>query len=756
MVRLLRIILIVSILYSSYLFSDDKIAGVSVDGNVDNEQVLSQISLANGDVLKMKDISDIINTLYETGRYDYIEAVTAVSDDGVRVKFNIIQRKLVNFVKIIGNHDVEKDDIDKIMTIKEGDYLDRYKLWQSASAIKKLYKEKDHPMVNIDWDIVNYPDTGTTAVTFSIKEYKNIPIAKIIFNGNKHFNDKQLKSILNISEHGPLSWLTSKGNFDQVALEESKQRVVMWYMDHGYIDVKVDEPVVILAPDRSFVKLVYAVNEGKQYKVGRIFVSGDLIFDRLSLIKSMKLKENEVFNRSFLSMDLYSLINRYKDVGYFFVQVIPNTDTDKNKRIININYNIKKGNLVYIRFINITGNNKSRDKVIRRQMTFAEEELYSGRKIKESRERIFALGYFEEVNLRVETVSKSDNLIDVVVEVKEKPTGTASAGIAYSSVDKIVGTLQLSFGNFMGYGQHLSLMLEYGENKKSYDLQFSDPYFLDSKWGLNLSLFNTSHIYTEYTEDTIGGTLGTGYQLTRYLRFFTTYSQRKITIDSSNEGAMRFYSNGRTGSMTFSLAYNSKNHPYDPSKGIYTKGSFEYGSKYLAGDYNFIKGIFSSSYYFSPFWGITLMFHGEVGEGFDLDGSRLPFSERFLLGGIYSVRGYDYMTLGPRELVPYSTTSPYFSSNYINIGGNKELMFNSELLLPILPEAGLKWVFFIDGGNAYAEEEQFFARPLRWGWGFGLRWFSPMGPLRFEWSYPINPREGDRNSIFEFNIGTFF
>lgn len=274
--------------------------------------------------------------------------------------------------------------------------------------------------------------------------------------------------------------------------------------------------------------------------------------------------------------------------------------------------------------------------------------------------------------------------------------------------------------------------------------------------GLNISLYNTQRIYTDYSEDLKGGTLGTSYLLTTYTRVFLSYSYRNVNIATASEGAMSLYTGGKTGSMTAALVYNSKNHPFDPTEGLYGKVSVEYGSPYLGGEFNFVKAIASSSIYYTPLWMITLMFHSEIGEGISLNRGRLPFSERFLLGGIYTIRGYDYMTVGPRELVPYSTRSPIYSTSLVNIGGNKEVMFNFELLFPIIKEAGLKGVFFVDAGNAYSEEEKFFQRTLQAGYGFGLRWFSPMGPLRFEWSYPINPREGDRSHVFEFSIGTFF
>ncbi len=753
MARLLKIILLLN-LFSLPLYAQ-RIVEVDITGD---ETALPRIEISTtaGTEFSPELVGKDVKRLYSTGRYSYVEAVSEETGEGIKVVFTLIRRYLVKQVIIRGNSAVDEKDIKEKLTIKEGDLLDRFQVWQSTRAIEALYREKDHPIVRVKPEIKTYPDSETCTVVFNIKEFKNVYIARINFVGNENFSDEELLKILSISPRTSFSWLSGSGIYDSGKLKEQKERLVAFYMDHGYIDVQVSDPVIRFSPDRKFVVITFEVKEGPQYRVGSISLAGDLIFDRLKIMEKLQLKEGEVFSRSKLSMDVFTIVNMYKNVGFFFAQVTPIPSVDKENHIVSIMYKITKGKPVFVRFIRITGNTKTRDKVIRRQMLIREGELFSGEKLRKSRERIFALGYFEEVNVRVETVKGFDNLIDIVVEVKERPTGTASAGIAYSSVDKLVGTLQLSFGNFRGMGQKLTLVAEFGAYKKNYNLSFEDPYFLDSNWGMTTSIYNTQRVYTSYTENLAGGSLGVSYHLTIYSMFYLTYSYRDVNITTGTEGAMSYYTAGRTGSLTTSLVYNSKNHPFDPTRGLYSRLSMEYGSKYLGGEYDFLKTVFSTSYYFTPVWELTFMVHGEIGEIVSLTGEELPFSEKFLLGGIYSVRGYDYMSIGPRELVPYTTDSPIYSTTLVNLGGNKELLFNFEILFPIIKEAGLKGVLFFDAGNAYSEEEEFLARPLQMAYGWGFRWFSPMGPLRFEWGYPLNPREGDRSHVFEFSVGTFF
>ena len=749
----LGIIILVEAILTPLIYAQ-RIVYIGIEGDK-SEFAYTLITATTGSNFSKQKIENDILRLYSSNRYSYVEAVTQEIEGGVKLVYRVVPRCIVREINITGNSAVDKKDIQQKLSLKNGDYLCCYKIWESIKSIKKLYQQKDHPLVEIKPQIF-YSPAGTCAVAFKITELKNIYITKIIFTGNKKFSSKQLRKVISSSLRGPMSWLTSSGVFNYKKLLDDKKMLEEFYMDNGYIEVKISNPIVLLSPDRKFVDVVFKIKEGLQYHVGNVTISGDLIFDRLKLIKRLNLREGDVFSRRKLSMDVFTIVEMYKNVGFFFAQVTPVPVIDRENRKVNINFVIKKGKPVFIRYIEIRGNTKTRDKVIRRQLLIREGELFNGKKLRESRERVFALGYFSEVNFRVEGVEGHDNLIDVVIEVKERPTGTASAGIAYSSIDKLVGTVQLQFGNFRGMGQKLTLMAEFGAYKKNYEISFEDPYFLDSSWGMTTSLYNTQRIYTDYTENLSGGSLGISYLLTPYSRFYLTYSYRNVNISTSRKGALTYYNSGKTGSLSSSLVYDTKNNPFDPSKGIYSRLNIEYGSTIIGGDYDYLKSIFSTSFYFTPLWEITFMLHGEIGEGMGLNGERLPFSERFLLGGIYTVRGYDYMTVGPRELVPDVTTSPFYSTSLVNIGGNKELYFNFETLFPIIKEAGLKWVFFFDAGNAYAEEENFLERPLRAGYGFGLRWFSPMGPLRFEWSYPVNPRPGDRTHIFFFFFGTFF
>jgi len=301
----------------------------------------------------------------------------------------------------------------------------------------------------------------------------------------------------------------------------------------------------------------------------------------------------------------------------------------------------------------------------------------------------------------------------------------------------------------------VSLRAELSSRRQLADLSFYEPYFLDTDWSFGLRLYTTEYSYI-FQRKSSGGDLKWGYKVGEFSRVFIEYKYEDVNIKDIGATDTRLFTSGITSSIIFSVIRNSLNHPYDPSQGSFTSAGLEVAGKYLGGDFDFYKIDVSYSKYFPLFLKTVFLIKGEGGYGRSLTNDRLPFSERYFVGGPYDVRGYDYWTVGPMAPVMSLNDEPDSTTTLKPIGGNKKVVFNAEYIFNIIRSAGIKGVFFFDAGNAFSEEQDFFQEELRLGWGFGIRWFTPIAPFRFEWGFPIKRRPGEKASVFEFSIGSFF
>jgi outer membrane protein insertion porin family len=534
------------------------------------------------------------------------------------------------------------------------------------------------------------------------------------------------------------------------------------YLNNGYINIKVGEPVVKLNEARTALNVTIGITEGEQYRIGTIRFKGELLDPETELQKKLKSEPGEVFNRSILRTDIGTLTDVYGDKGYAFATINPQTHLDNEKRIIDITFDVEKGELVSIERINIAGNPKTKDKVIRREMRVTESELYSSTGLRRSKQNLMNLGFFEEANIATAKGSAS-NKLNVNVDVKEKPTGTFSIGGGYSSLDKFIAQGSIQEANFFGLGLKANLSASIGGSSSTYSLGLSDPYFMDTKWTLGGDIYRSERIYTDYTRRLIGADIKGGYPINDFLGTFIMYKYEIKNLYNPSFAYQNLHDadifnqyplgTTATSSILASITRNTTDYRLDPSTGMINSFSAEYAG--LGGDNNFARFITDTTY-FHPVYK-KLIVSAKLSLGIIKDvGKPIPIDEKFYLGGI-SLCGYRIRTVSPETNQIVKDIFGNQTINQIYSGGEKEVAGNVELTFPLLAEVGLKGVAFFDYGNSFNDNSTIFNAMLM-SYGFGVRWASPIGPLRLEYGIPINPRAGIDSSTgrLEFSIGTMF
>jgi outer membrane protein insertion porin family len=545
-------------------------------------------------------------------------------------------------------------------------------------------------------------------------------------------------------------------------LKNDAALIADFYMNNGFINVKVGEPVVRLTDEKNALVASIGITEGEQYRVGEIGFKGELLEPADVLRKKLKNEPGELFSRALVRTDIFTLTDVYADKGYAFANVNPLTKADSEKKLVDLTFDMEKGELVYFDRINIAGNPKTRDKVIRRELRVGEGELYSATGMKRSKQQLMNTGYFEEATIATAKGSSATRL-NVDVNIKEKPTGTFSIGGGYSSLDGIIGQGSVQQANFLGLGLKANLSGSIGGKSQTYSLGVTDPYFLDTKWTLGGDIYRSERDYTDYSRRLMGGDIKAGYPINDFIGTFFMYKYEikdifnpNISYQSLNFQDPTNYPLGTstTSSIFGSITRNTTDYRLDPSSGMINSLSAEYAG--LGGDNKYARYVGDTTWFYPLYK--RLIFSSKLTLGYIQEvGKPVPIDEKFYLGGIFSLRGYRARTVSPIKIQLSKDINGNSSNDQIYLGGNKEAFGNIEFTFPILQEVGVKGVVFFDYGNAYGESQKMFSSILM-SYGGGIRWASPIGPLRLEYGIPLNPRHGLDNysGRFEFSIGSLF
>ncbi|HCU24793.1 MAG TPA: outer membrane protein assembly factor BamA, partial [Deltaproteobacteria bacterium] len=483
--------------------------------------------------------------------------------------------------------------------------------------------------------------------------------------------------------------------------------------------------------------------------------SGDILTTKEELRKMLNTMPGNLYSQRIMEGDLQNLTAFYGNQGYAFANINPQTRLNDSSKTADINFAIDKARKVWIERINITGNTITRDKVIRRELKVVENSLYNEDLVRLSKRKLEQLGFFETVEISTPRGSSDDRLV-LNINVKEKSTGTFSVGAGYSSAESFLFTASVSKNNFLGRGISGSLNAEVSGKRQQFSFQYSDPYFLDSNWIFQANGYRVTSDYEDFRRKSFGGEIDFGRRIFDFSSISIGYHIEDVKLDDFNILVPEFFrqnSDGLTSSLVFQIQRDTRNNPIITTKGNYENLTVEYAGNGLGGDFDFLR-INANARYFQPLWkNSVLKFNARICYIKSLSDEPVPLAERYFTGGINSLRGYEFRSVGPSVTIPDGITGPDEEFIY---GGNKLMVFNLEYEFPLYEAAGFRGVVFLDAGNAFAEDEAMNPLKLRADFGAGIRWLSPFGPLRFEWGFPFKRQEGEKRSVFNFTIGSFF
>jgi len=702
------------------------------------------------------------------------------------VVFRLVEKPSVLEVRLEGNEELSKDDLkDQVAEVRTFAIVDAAAIRRASKKIQEKYVEKGYYLAEVTSRLEERPD-NQVAVVLVVNEHAKVQVRRITFLGNAHVPREDLLAYMQTQEGGYLSFLSSGGTFKEEAFQQDLQAVQFIYNDRGYVTAKVQKPSVALSPDKRWLYLTIRVEEGEQYDLGKIDFTGELLHPRELLHAVTRARSGERFSRSKVGKDIATVGDLYRDAGYAYANVNPVTSVDPKKRIVDLSYDIQPGQKVFFERIEVVGNAKTRDKVIRREMRIFEGELYSQAGINVSKQRVNALGFFEKVEITTSKGSADDKMV-ARVEVKERSTGQFQVGAGFSSYENFILTGQISQNNFFGWGTTLSLQVQWSSIRQLGQIQFVDPYFLDTRWTFAFDLYAQEGLYSTFTRRSIGGSTTWGYELSGLapwwgfarrledVRLFATYTNEYVRVTQGSGAApiANYYRSGTTSSVRLSLQLDRRDNRLFPTAGYYASVSAEAAPPFLAPKSLFGSGVnlftrYSADLrYYQPIaLGLVgrVRINGGIIGGWD-SSHPVPVSELYYVGGIQSVRGYRIFSIAPTRDVPREP-GPAAPTVALAVGGHSQLIANFELEMPLVEKMGIRAVAFYDLGNAFAENT--FRDPkvpysLYKSWGLGLRWFSPLGPLRFEWGFPLNRRRDERTGQtidqsvdFQFTIGSFF
>ena len=728
------------------LFKREKVVDVLIKGNnrIEEDAIRRVLKIKVGDVLSAKAVSDEIKSIYKMGYFDDIKVEAQTVPQGKTIVIVVTEKPTVRGINISGNTWVyEDEEIKEELTLRKGSILNINIIQNDMRRIEELYKEKNYHNVKLSFKV--YPKKNNQAdIEYVIDEGEKFQIKKIEFVGNNAYSSRKLKGRISTAEKGLLSFITSSGDLNQEQLSQDAARLKAFYHNNGYVQAKVGEPEVNFEEDGIVVTI--RLNEGPRFKVGTVGMAGDLIIPEDQLLEKVKISEEEYYNREALRLDVLELTDIYSDEGYAYADISPRIDEDTEQLVVNITFEINKGKQVYFEEIVISGNTKTRDKVIRRQLQVYEQELFSGRRLKRSVRNLYRLDFFEDI--KVNTVKGSDDdKMRLSIDVIEKRTGAFSFGAGYGNVENLFLTASVSEKNLFGRGQILALKGQLGTKTTRFTLSFTEPWFLDIPLTAGADIYNWAYDFATYDKDSVGGKLRLGYPLFDYTRGSLTYNYDLADIsnveDTASDTIKRDSGENIKSSITASVRRDSRDNLFHPTGGSMNSLSYEFAG--LGGNVGFNKIIAETGWYFPLLWKTVGVLHGKTGYAKELQGKTLPDYEKFYMVGIDALRGFERDDLSPRD------------EEGNEIGGNKFVQFNAEIRFPLVPQAGAFGVVFFDTGDIWSEEEDVDLGDLRESAGLGVRWLSPMGPVRLEYGWILDPRESDSASgRWEFSMASSF
>lgn len=722
------------------------IKSIEVQGGkkISESTIYSKIKSTVGDPFSKNTVRDDIKKIYRIGYFDDVRVDIDSFEGGVKLVFILKEKPTIVSIDFQGNDEFEEEDFKEHITITPGAISNLSLITDNVNKIVKFYQSEGYWLARAVPIIRDISDDAV-ALTFQIDEGPEVAIDEITIEGNKAISEKKIKKVMETEEKGFFSFITNSGVYKEDQIMVDIYNIKSLYQNNGYISASVSEPSITLGPKKRKLYITIAVSEGEQYRVGKIGIKGNTLFPEEDLYEKIKTAPGKIFDRSLLRKDIDILLDMYMENGYARADINPDVSINKEEKTTDIIFFVAQGSIFRIGRINIEGNTKTRDKVIRREMRLDEGNIFNKKLLKRSFQRINNLNYFDKVEVtpqpRVE-----ESLMDINIDVKEKLTGMISLGGGYSSIDKFMVMGEVTQTNLFGKGLYLKFKADLSARRTNYNLSLRDPWFMDKPISASMSLYNEQVEYTDYDKKATGGSIGFGKELSEYVGGNISYTLENVEITNIEDTASSLIREQEgqkiTSSISPSIWRDTRDSYLDPTTG--SRYSLALNIAGLGGDNYFYKFLFSSSWYIPAKWDTTIGLRGRIGYASGFAGKILPLYERFYVGGISTLRGLGFGEGGPRTGAGEKK------------GGNKELIFNAEYIIPIAKEIKLKGVLFIDYGAAFDDGQNINPVHMRYTTGFGIRWMSPFGPFRLEWGFNPAPKSDEDDNKIEFSMGGLF
>jgi outer membrane protein insertion porin family len=737
-----------------FVIRDIRVEGVQ---RTEAGTVFSYLTLKVGDNIDDDKAAAAVKALYATGFYS---DVRLESEGDVLIVF-VQERPAIAQIDIEGAKEFTKDNLKeglKQAGISEAKIYDKSLLDRAEKELKRQYTSRGYYAAKITTTVTPL-ERNRVSLRFDIEEGAVTKIADINIIGAKDFSERELLRQMKLTTPGWFTWFTKDDQYSKQQLTADLEALRSFYLNRGYLEFNIESTQVSITPDREKIYITIAITEGPVYRVGEIKLSGDLIVKEEELRRLILARQGEVFSREKIVDSTKRITDRLGNDGYSFANVNPVPDLDREKRVAGFTFFVDPGKRVYVRRVNISGNEKTQDEVIRREMRQLESSWYSLEKIARSKERLQRTSYFSEVNIETPAVAGTSDQVDVNVTVTERNTGTLNFGLGYSAAEKLTLQASVSQANILGTGNMVAFQLNNGAVNKIYSLSYLNPYWTTDGISRGFDFFrrdvdtSTLSIAAYHTYST-GAGVRFGIPVTEYdaVNIGFTGERTKLAIDLATspqryiDFVTIFGETTNTFRTNISFSRDTRDSLTWPTKGWLNELGFEVGLP--GGDLKYYRANYQSQYFLTleRFSWLTFMLNGEAGYANGYGGKPLPFFKNFYAGGVGSVRGFETASLGPRDLVGDV------------LGGDRRFIANIEALFPMpgYKEKNVRLGVFLDVGNVWGPGEKIKAGDLRASTGIAVSWDSPVGPLRFSFGAPIKTKPDDKIERFQFQLGKIF
>lgn len=741
---------------SSFVVQDIKIDGLQ---RVEAGSVFAYLPIKQGDTFTDDKASEAIRALYATGFFNDVKIAT----EGSVVLVQVQERPSISAIDFTGIKEFDKDNLTKALRavgLSQGCYYDKSLVNKAEQELKRQYLTRGYYAAEVNTTITPV-DANRVSILFSVAEGPIAKIRQINFIGNKTFSTSMLRNEMQLSTPNWFSWYTKNDLYSKEKLTGDLENNRSYYLNRGYLEFNIDSTQVSISPDKKDMYLTLTLHEGEPYTISSIHLSGNLLDRQADLQKLVKIKAGERFSAQKLQATTKAIVDKLGEYGYAFATVNAQPNIDQASHKVALTLVVDPGRRVYVRRINVVGNTRTRDEVVRREMRQLESSWFDSGRLALSKDRVNRLGYFTDVDVSTVPVKGTNDQVAVNVKVTEKPTGAITLGAGFSSTDKVVLSAGISQDNVFGSGTSLSVNVNTARSYRTLTVTQVDPYFTVDGIKRITDVFYRTYQPLYYSTNssfriiTAGGDMkfGIPFSEVNTVFFGMGFEQNRLDVDADTPQSYQDYVQqfGRVSNsvpLTIGWSRDTRDSALIPSRGYFTEANAEYGAP--VDKIQYYKMDVQAQYYYSFARGfiLGLNFQGSYGNGI---GNAYPIFKNYYAGGIGSVRGYEPSSLGPRDS---KTNDP--------IGGSKMVVGNIELTFP-LPGTGydrtLRVFTFFDGGNVWGNAPggtSTGANGLRYGYGVGLAWISPIGPLKLSLGFPLQKREGDQYQKFQFQIGTAF